>query len=140
MGLFNKKELEKIQELENENIRLKNAITDYNEFTEKLDAKKEELKKARKEYSELIEMKESELKELVEDRQNELDELSARISEKEMALTTDIKIVDFEKYGIFEPTFNLKDTNEYKEKLKECKKEQKKIVKNWECYYWISFT
>lgn len=126
MGLFNKKELEKIKQLENE-------ISVYKEQLDKLGAK---------EYSEIQDMIAS-LKNDYNNIQNQINNANsvlekanediAKKSKELDALNTDIEMMDF---GLYTPIYNCMDSEEYSEKIKENRNKQKQMIKDKKALYY----
>lgn len=131
MGLFNKKELRRIAELEaqlaesnKEKEQLKEQIAQLSSKVEELsrldlsreiaslqeeyDTLKERYAIARKTLADLLEVKER--------IQGEVEVLSET---KDFALG----------YGVYEPHFNLDDSEEYKEQIQRVRQEQKELIK-----------
>lgn len=127
MGLFNKKELKRIEELEKENAEYLSKIEQLG-GKEILDIQNEikELqgKKANSE-KELAE-KEQELQNIQKDINNLLDTIKVK-KEVINQLDLDLDVMDF---GIYKPKYNCINSEEYATKIKENRNRQKEMIKN----------
>ena len=152
MGLFNKKELERIAELEKivkdleeKNSQLNNTIKQINNETyEELNKRKEEVKNLKKEIKclendrrrlwcnkEHLDSLENKINKKIEERDilnNEIEDIKNKYedylkSQGNMALVMES--------GVYEFHYHYEDSSSYEKKLKEIKEEQKDMVK-WE--------
>ena len=125
MGLFNKKELKRIEELEKENAEYLSKIEQLG-GKEILDIQNEikELqgKKANSE-KELAE-KEQELQNIQKDINNLLDTIKVK-KEVINQLDLDLDVMDF---GIYKPKYNCMNSEEYATKIKENRNRQKEMI------------
>lgn len=113
MGLFNKKELRKIEELETELINQKKHIEELG-LTEYIDLSAEIDKKQK----------------VKEELNNELSELEDTINQKKkdlILLTSDIDVQDF---GLYRPTYKCMTSSEYADLINNIREKQKKMIKD----------
>lgn len=113
MGLFNKKELSRINELEGENKKLKETLDSFggmNRF---------ELEQEDKKIQESIKLKKS-----------ELDSINTKIVEAQSKLFDLNDDIDLQDFALYTPKYDCMDSNEYSEKIKACRQEQKYMIRN----------
>lgn len=122
MGLFNKKELKRIEELEKENAEYLSKI-------EQLGAKElfdiqnkiKELQKTKLDVEKDIQEKNEELLDVKRDINSAVFELKAKKDEINQ-LDLDLDVMDF---GIYAPKYNCMNSEEYATKIKENRNKQK---------------
>lgn len=120
MGLFNKKELARIAELERENAILKSTL----DKTQGLSIAQEE------KY--LQKLKEQNQKERSQIRafQKDVEALVAQKQALEQSLADLNLEVDFAEVGLYKPPYSALSSDQYKEKLENNRAQQKTMVKN----------
>ena len=145
MGLFNKKELQRIDELERE-LKEKNYQLDQaNKIVEEtkgktileidmmIDSKNKEKNGIASAIQELISNK--------NELENKIDQLNQSIESKEKEikqLDDDVALLEF---GFYEPKYNCMNSKEYAEKIKEVRSKQKEMVKAKQAlHYFDSWT
>lgn len=128
MGLFNEKELERIAELEE-------MIAVLEECNSEMESELTVLRECKKNYNNLeevemyIEIKNEELSKLRKDiieEQKYLRELKAEESRIEEKIDDSMNLME---YGLFDFHYRYEDSQEYEEKLKEIKEEQRDMVR-----------
>ena len=127
MGLFNKKELKRIEELEKENAEYLSKI-------EQLDAKElfdiqneiKELQQTKLDVEKDIQEKNEELLDVKRNINSAVFELKAK-EEEIKRLDLDLDVMDF---GIYTPKYNCMNSEEYATKIKENRNKQKEMIKN----------
>lgn len=131
MGLFNKKELRRIAELEaqlaesnKEKEQLKEQIAQLSSRVEELSRLdlSREIASLQEEYDTLKEryaIARQTLADLLEDKERIQREVEVLSETKDFALG----------YGVYEPHFNLDDSEEYKEQIQRVRQEQKELIK-----------
>lgn len=120
MGIFNKRELEQIDELKKENESLKATLNSLG-GNDLLSVKKE------------IGRQRIILKQIVEElgtSQTELESIKAQISEKKKELANIDSDLDMMDFGLYEPKYQCMNSDEYSEKIKANREEQKMLIKN----------
>lgn len=122
MGLFNSKELKRISELENENRKLHSDLenlgaVEYVEVQEAIKTSKNFLSGLQ---SNIIEQKKI--------LQAILDEIKQK-QEISKSIDLDIEMMDF---GIYTPKYNCMNSDEYSEKIKSVREQQKKLIREKE--------
>ena len=122
MGLFNSKELKRISELENENRKLHSDLenlgaVEYVEVQEAIKTSKNFLSGLQ---SNIIEQKKI--------LQAILDEIKQK-QEISKSIDLDIEMMDF---GIYTPKYNCMNSDEYAEKIKSVREQQKKLIREKE--------
>ncbi|MDD6512819.1 DUF4041 domain-containing protein [Sharpea azabuensis] len=145
MGLFNKKELQRIEELERE-LKEKNYQLDQaNKIVEETKGK------TILEIDMMIDSKNKEkdgiasvIQELISNKnelENKIDQLNQSIESKEKEikqLDDDVALLEF---GFYEPKYNCMNSKEYAEKIKEVRSKQKEMVKAKQAlHYFDSWT
>lgn len=120
MGLFNKKELERIAELENENKRLKNSLNvlggnDYFEI-QKIIKQEEEKRELIQSENKLLELETEKLNSTLLDLKKKIDEINV-----------DVEMMEF---GLYKPKYDCANSQEYENKLKIIRDKQKEMIKN----------
>ncbi|SEJ17835.1 DUF4041 domain-containing protein [Sharpea azabuensis] len=145
MGLFNKKELQRIDELERE-LKEKNYQLDQaNKIVEETKGK------TILEIDMMIDSKNKEkdgiasvIQELISNKnelENKIDQLNQSIESKEKEikqLDDDVALLEF---GFYEPKYNCLNSKEYAEKIKEVRSKQKEMVKAKQAlHYFDSWT
>ena len=135
MGLFNKKELERIAELKEMVEKLEKSNNELNDKLNKANDEILKIKKDNKSYDDL-----ERVEDYIELNRRRLETLKSEIKEKyehiEMLKTEEINmekqventIVAIES-GTFDFHYYYEDSIKYEEKLKEIKEEQKEMVK-----------
>lgn len=141
MGLFNKKELQRIEELERE-LKEKNYQLDQaNKIVEETKGK------TILEINMMIDSKNKEkddiasvIQELISNKnelENKIDQLNQSIESKEKEikqLDDDVALLEF---GFYEPKYNCMNSKEYAEKIKEVRSKQKEMVKTKQALHYI---
>lgn len=120
MGLFNKKELLRIEELENDNKILQNQLEelgakDYIEINNMINTAKMELDK---------------IKNNINNSKKQLNLINDEIIKKQNdidALNIDIDMMDF---AIYTPKYDCMNSQEYSDKIKDIRNKQKKMIKD----------
>ncbi len=141
MGLFNKKELQRIEELERElkekdyQLDQANKIVDETkgktilEIEKMIDTKSKEKDDISSAIQKLIRNKNE-----LEDKINQLNQ-SIDSKEKEIKqLDDDVALLEF---GFYEPKYNCMNSKEYAEKIKEVRSKQKEMVKTKQALHYI---
>lgn len=132
------KEAEIKQKLANKQEELDNIQQTLDELEAKRTAKVEEKLKSRKEELETLDKK---YEQLTKEKNEELDKNIADKKRAEMNLKYEIKKlqdelvftedeVTLQSYGLYEPKYPFMDATAYKEKLDECRRKQKQMIKN----------
>jgi len=145
MGLFNKKELQRIDELERELKEKDYQLDQANKIVEEtkgktileidmmIDSKNKEKDGITSVIQELISNK-SEL-------ENKIDQLNQSIESKKKEikqLDDDVALLEF---GFYEPKYNCMNSKEYAEKIKEVRSKQKEMIKAKQAlHYFDSWT
>ena len=138
MGLFNKKELERITELKEMVAKLEKS---NNELTNKLNDANAEISKIKKDNKSYDDLEKTE--EYIKRNRRKLEDLRSeikeryeyiemlKIEEENMEKQVENTIVAIES-GTFDFNYHYEDSQRYEEELKRIKEEQKEMVK-WEC-------
>ena len=130
MGLFNKKELKRISELEEQ-------INILNSTIEKTGAKEyAEVLKMIEDQKKNYEIKTAELQRSIEQiehqkekEQKDLDELKSKISEARKELFDISDEAMMESFGLYKPKYDCMNSAEYAEKIKSVRQQQKDKIK-----------
>lgn len=127
MGLFNKKELKRIEELEKENAEYLSKIEQLG-AKELFDIQNEikELQQTKLDVEKDIQEKNEELLDVKRDINSAVFELKAK-EEEIKRLDLDLDVMDF---GIYTPKYNCMNSEEYATKIKENRNKQKEMIKN----------
>lgn len=145
MGLFNKKELQRIDELERELKEKDYQLDQANKIVEETKGK------TILEIDMMIDSKNKEkdgiasvIQELISNKnelENKIDQLNQSIESKEKEikqLDDDVALLEF---GFYEPKYNCMNSKEYAEKIKEVRSKQKEMVKTKQAlHYFDSWT
>lgn len=120
MGLFNKKELAKISELENEIITYKKQLEElgaleYSEIQKNINSANEQLEKINKE---------------IKDKNKSIIKLDNIIKEKKSLIDDLDNEINFQEFGFYKPKYDCMSSTEYAEKIKEVREKQKILIKN----------
>ena len=127
---------EKREEIDNINQRLATLEQEKTEeINQKLSKTLEELQQTKEQLTEKqaklkeIENKYNITEELVE-RKEELEDINTEIRAKRKKVEILDDAIDMQEYGIYEPQYNFTKSEEYKDKLKEVRDEQKQMIKD----------
>lgn len=145
MGLFNKKELQRIEELERELKEKDYQLDQANKIVDKTKGK------TILEIEKMIDLKNKEkddissvIQKLISNKnelENKIDQLNQSIESKEKEikqLDDDVALLEF---GFYEPKYNCMNSKEYAEKIKEVRSKQKEMVKAKQAlHYFDSWT
>ncbi len=145
MGLFNKKELQRIDELERELKEKDYQLDQANKIVEETKGK------TILEIDMMIDSKNKEkdgiasvIQELISNKnelENKIDQLNQSIESKEKEikqLDDDVALLEF---GFYEPKYNCMNSKEYAEKIKEVRSKQKEMIKTKQAlHYFDSWT
>lgn len=120
MGLFNKKELQRIQELEQQNSMLLEQL-------DRIGAKnyaevQEMIINSKKEYDNVNEN----LKKLKE----QLKEVEGNLKSKQLEIDKANIDIDMMDFGIYKPKYNCMNSDEYAQKIQDIRDQQKALIKN----------
>ena len=120
MGLFNKKELKQIQELEKQNSILREQL-------DKIGAKdytliQEMILNSKKEYDSVNENL-SKLK-------KQLKEVEYNLKSKQLEIDNANIDIDMMDFGIYKPKYNCMNSDEYSQKIKDIRDKQKSLIKD----------
>lgn len=126
MGIFNKKELAKINDLENEISNYKNQLDNYKNQLEKLGAL--EYSEIQKNISDANKQLENINKE-IKDKNVSIIELNNTITEKKLLIDDLDDEINFQEFGFYKPKYECMTSTEYSEKIKEVRNKQKYLVK-----------
>lgn len=126
MGIFNKKELAKINELENEISNYKNQLDNYKNQLEKLGAL--EYSEIQKNISDANKQLENINKE-IKDKNVSIIKLNNTITEKKLLIDDLDDEINFQEFGFYKPKYECMSSTEYSEKIKEVRNKQKYLVK-----------
>lgn len=153
MGLFNKKELLRISELEEENAKLQENENMLQNQIKSLGAKSVlELQREEKELQEkirgyrvnldrlaeilniandIVSMSERkiEISNEVEEETKKLEKLTQNIHEKKMELFDIEDDLTYQEFSLYRPKYDCMNSSDYAEKIKNCRSEQKKMIK-----------
>ena len=154
MGLFNKKELQRISELENEKTKLQLIIENQNKQLNELGAKsvielrKEEalLKDNISQYENILgaicktlkvakdtvtlNEKAQELANLMSNKTDELAQLGLDIKLKKEQLFDIEDELTYQEFGLYKPRYDCMNSSEYADRIKACRKRQKDMIKS----------
>lgn len=154
MGLFNKKELQRISELENEKTKLQLIIENQNKQLNELGAKsvielrKEEalLKDNISQYENILgaicktlkvakdtvtlNEKAQELANLISNKTDELAQLGLDIKLKKEQLFDIEDELTYQEFGLYKPRYDCMNSSEYADRIKACRKRQKDMIKS----------
>lgn len=120
MGIFNKKELAKINKLENEISNYKNQLEklgalEYSEIQKNIDNAKKELESLNQE---------------IITKNNSINNLDVEIKEKKLMIDDLTDEVSYQEFGFYRPKYDCMSSTEYTEKIKEIRTKQKNLVKD----------
>lgn len=154
MRLFNKKELTRISELENEISKMKLLIDSQNKQLEILGAKTvvelqndeeqlriniDEKKKIIANMSEYIEEaktieklknKEIDIQQSIADNSKKLTDLKKEVQKQKSQLFDIEDELTYQEFGLYKPRYDCVNSSEYSDKIKQCRKKQKKMIKD----------
>lgn len=154
MGLFNKKGLQRISELENEKTKLQLIIENQNKQLNELGAKsvielrKEEalLKDNISQYENILgaicktlkvakdtvtlNEKAQELANLISNKTDELAQLGLDIKLKKEQLFDIEDELTYQEFGLYKPRYDCMNSSEYADRIKACRKRQKDMIKS----------
>ena len=154
MGLFNKKELQRISELENEKTKLQLIIENQNKQLNELGAKsvielrKEEalLKDNISQYENILgaicktlkvakdtvtlNEKAQELANLISNKTDELAQLGLDIKLKKEQLFDIEDELTYQEFGLYKPRYDCMNSSKYADRIKACRKRQKDMIKS----------
>lgn len=154
MGLFNKKKLQRISELENEKTKLQLIIENQNKQLNELGAKsvielrKEEalLKDNISQYENILgaicktlkvakdtvtlNEKAQELANLISNKTDELAQLGLEIKLKKEQLFDIEDKLTYQEFGLYKPRYDCMNSSEYADRIKACRKRQKDMIKS----------
>lgn len=131
MGLFNKKELQKINELEAENLRLNTIVNEiggmsYVEVQEEIKQEKIKMQKEK-------EVVASEINQLSVNKNELINLIESLKKEKDAAQKELFNISDevmMQSFGFYKPKYDCMNSDEYAQRIKDNREKQKKIVKD----------
>lgn len=131
MGLFNKKELKRIAELENQINILNSTIEQtgakkYAELLEMIEDKEKEYKTKSAELNNSIQ----EIQKSKEEEEHKLNELKNKIAEAKKELFDISDEVSMQEFGLYTPKYDCINSEEYAVKLKNIRQEQKDKIKD----------
>lgn len=124
MGLFNKKELTKIAELEAELEKM--GALEYSEIQRLTEASKVEKTKIEAEAEEIIKKAKKE-QSVIKDQ---CDKLNRQCQEQQQHLNEIMLDLEMSDFGLYQPSYTCMNSEEYAEKIKENREKQKKAIKN----------
>lgn len=125
MGLFNKKELKKIAELED---RIKILDTyGLNEITQKVEEKKEEYERINHKCEEEL----NDYKKQIAQLSWELSNYKKDIEKAKNDLFDINEELEYESFGLYQPKYKCMDSEEYKEAITNNRKQQKSMNKDF---------
>lgn len=130
MGLFNKKELQRIEELENVNKKLQETIDtigarEYLDVKEKIDQLSSQFEDEKKKIDKDI----YQLKLKREELDDQLKKLNQDIERKKNDLFDISEEVDLQDFGIYKPHYDCLSSEQYKERITGNRLLQKKMIK-----------
>lgn len=130
MGLFNKKELLRIEELEKENAQLKSTLEqsgakDLFEINHQIANAKEEFET----YKENANKEINTLKDRKEKLFNSLNKLTIEINQKKKELFDLSDDINFQEFGLYRPHYDCMTSDEYKDKIDHNRYVQKEMIK-----------
>lgn len=131
MGLFNKKELKRISELENKLVEYK-ALT-VEEIESRIKAKEKEFEEIEKKCDKrLVKMQKEE-----EIHNSKISQLEGDIDNKRLILKElknhidDMNFdIEMQEFGVYKPKYNCLDSATYKDLIKEVRNKQKSMIKD----------
>lgn len=131
MGLFNKKELQRISELEEQNRKLQDTIDslgarDYLEVKEKIEQLTVQYEKDKKQAEGNI----AYLNDRKEELHHQIDKLKSEIKNKESELFDISEEVELQDFGIYKPHYDCLTSEQYKERITANRLLQKKMIKD----------
>ena len=131
MGLFNKKELLRIKELEKENSQLKNTLEQTGakelfEINHQIETSKEQLEAYKIEAEKEIDS----LKNRKEKLFDSLNKLTAEINQKKTELFDLSDDLNFQEFGLYKPHYDCMTSDHYKDKIDHNRFVQKEMIKN----------
>lgn len=131
MGLFNKKELKRIEELENEISQLNEVIqkTGALEYLEVQKLIRESKENASKTEIEL-QNKLDDLSKKIDIQQDKYDQKHTEYLQMKEQLFDITDEVNMQEFGLYKPKYDCMNSEEYSEKIKEIRNKQKSMIKN----------
>lgn len=131
MGLFNKKELLRIEELEKENAQLKSTLEqsgakDLFEINHQIQNAKEQFEAYKENENKEIDS----LKTRKEKLFNSLSKLTREIENKKKELFDLSDDINFQEFGLYRPHYDCMTSDEYKDKIDHNRYVQKEMIKN----------
>lgn len=131
MGLFNKKELKRIEELEQQIALLNSTIEktgakEYSEIQQMIINAKKEYESKKIELDKYIQNFETNKAE----KMKELEQLSVEIEKAKLDLFDISDEVTMQSFGLYTPKYDCMNGDEYAMKIKEIRTEQKNMIKN----------
>lgn len=131
MGLFNKKELKRIAELEEQINFLNSTIEktgakEYSEVLQMIEKQKEEYKTKSEELDNQLQL----IKKNKENEEIKLSELKKEIEVAKKELFDVSEEVLMESFGLYKPKYDCVNSEEYAIKLKDIRQQQKNKIKN----------
>lgn len=131
MGLFNKKELLKISELEAKIQELNNTIEnlggkDFLEVTERLEKLNQEADLKQKSIEKIL----ADLSKEEEKKRKKLEDLDERIKIQEALLFDISDEVTMQDFGLYKPQYECMNSEEYANAIKSVREQQKDMIKN----------
>lgn len=131
MGLFNKKELKRIEELEQQIALLNSTIEktgakEYSEIQQMIINAKKEYESKKIELDKYIQNFETNKAE----KMKELEQLSVEIEKAKLDLFDISDEVTMQSFGLYTPKYDCMNSDEYAMKIKEIRTEQKNMIKN----------
>ena len=141
MGLFNKKELKQIEDLENEisklNMHIKQiGAKSYIEIKESEEQIKADIEiqkqKASEEIEKHVQKAEKDLSDIKKEKdtlQSELDQIKAKIIDKKKDLFNIEEELLMQSFGFYTPKYDCMNSDEYAERIKKNRDKQKALVK-----------
>lgn len=131
MGLFNKKELARIEELELENEKLRKSLedlgaTDYLNIKNKIEESEKTYEKNKKGQEFTINL----LKKKIAELNGKISDLETQIKEKESKIFDISEELEYQEFGIYRPHYDCLTSDQYKERLTANRLFQKKMIKD----------
>ena len=131
MGLFNKKELKRIEELEQQIALLNSTIEktgakEYSEIQQMIINAKKEYESKKTELDKYIQNFETNKAE----KMKELEQLNIEIEKAKLDLFDISDEVTMQSFGLYTPKYDCMNSDEYAMKIKEIRTEQKNMIKN----------
>lgn len=154
MGLFNKKELQRIAELEEEKHKMQMIIDNQNHQLDLLGAKtaaelqneENKLKEKINQYSADIDKltstlnvakdinelnnKKNKLLNEVQTKTDELAKVTLKVTKKQSELFDIEDDLSYQEFSLYRPKYNCMNSSEYADKIKECRAKQKQMIKD----------